>query len=151
MRRTFVAVILACAAYAGPTLAASDSPTGTWLTEERDSKIRVAPCGKAICATIVWAKQAGLDANNPDPSQRGRTILGLDLSRDMRPDGSGGWAGSIYNPENGKTYQATMKRRGEGELEVGGCVLGGLLCGSETWVKTAEPAPAATGSLSPKR
>ena len=129
-----------------PVVAMAESPIGVWMTAEKDSKIRVANCGKALCATILWAKATGVDENNPNPSMRDRKIIGLDLSRDMRPDGSGGFAGSIYNPENGKTYKATMNAKTLNELEVGGCVLGGLLCGSETWTRvpdnTASVAPA---------
>lgn len=150
MYRVCLAALVTCSTYVAPALAASEGPIGTWLTEERDSKIRVANCGKALCATIVWAKETGVDSNNPNPSLRSRSIVGIDLTRDMKPDGSGAYAGSIYNPENGKTYQATIKRKGESELEVGGCVLGGLLCGSETWVRTSDTGNQ-TGSLQPKR
>lgn len=147
MRHVLTAAAIMSAALLSPALASSDSPVGVWMTEERDSKIRIAPCGKSVCATILWAKAGGVDGNNPDPALRGRNIVGLDLSRDMKPDGKGGWAGSIYNPENGKTYKATMQRKSDGELEVGGCVLGGLLCGSETWSRQ----PESTASVTPAR
>ncbi|MDB5589716.1 DUF2147 domain-containing protein [Enterovirga sp.] len=145
--RFLTASILAAAAFVGPTaLAAPESPAGVWMTEEKNSKVRIAPCGKAMCATIIWAKKVGTDENNPDPALRNRNIIGTDLSRDMKPDSKGGWSGSIYNPENGKTYQASMQRVTDKELEVSGCILGGLLCGSETWTRqgdnTASVAPA---------
>lgn len=146
MRYASTAAMFVAATLITPAVAGSDGPGGTWLTGERDSRIRVSPCGKAFCATILWAKENGLDGNNPNPALRGRRIIGIELTRDMRPDGRGGWAGSMYNPDNGKTYQATMRRKGERELEVGGCVLGGLICGSELWSRqgddTASVAPA---------
>lgn len=136
MRHLVTASILAASCLVGPLAsAAPESPAGVWMTEERTSKVRIAPCGKAMCATIIWAKKSGTDENNPDPSLRTRNIIGTDLTRDMRPDAKGGFSGSIYNPENGKTYQASMQRVNEKELEVSGCVLGGLLCGSETWTR----------------
>ncbi len=144
MRLTGTALVLA-SGLAGAAIAAPDTPTGIWMTAERDSKIRIASCGKALCATVLWAKAATADENNPNPSLRSRSVVGIDLSRDMKPDGKGGWAGSIYNPENGKTYAATMQRTSERELEVGGCVMGGLLCGSETWQR----APDSTASNAP--
>ena len=125
--------------------ASAPAPFGTWMTKEGDSRIRISSCGKALCATIVWTKEPGTDGQNPDPGLRSRNIVGVDLSRDMQPDGSGGWLGSIYNPDNGKTYRATMRRRGESELEVGGCILGGLLCGSDTWLRQ----PDGTASVMP--
>ncbi|WP_375460089.1 DUF2147 domain-containing protein [uncultured Enterovirga sp.] len=146
MRHLVTASIVAATTLIAPLAwAAPESPTGVWMTEERDSKVRIAPCGKNMCATIIWAKKTGTDENNPDPALRTKSIIGTDLSRDMRPDGKGGWAGSIYNPENGKTYQATMQRRNEKELEVAGCVFGGLLCGSETWTRQAD----STASVTP--
>lgn len=151
MQRILAAAI-ACAALAtgpltGGACAASEAPAGTWLTEEGGSRIRLSPCGKAMCATIVWTKAGGTDANNPDPALRARSMVGVDLSRDMKPDGNGGWAGSIYNPQDGKTYQGTMQMKGERSLEVAGCVLGGLICGSETWTRQSD----STASVAPSR
>lgn len=141
MRRLAPALIIPMS-LAGHAAGAADGPTGIWLTEERTSKIRIAPCGKATCATVLWAKGGGVDDQNPDPSLRNRPVVGLALSRDIRPDGKGAWLASMYNPENGKTYKTTLKPKGR-ELEVGGCVLGGLLCGSETWQRAGET----TGSV----
>ncbi|TDR94139.1 DUF2147 domain-containing protein [Enterovirga rhinocerotis] len=135
--RQFGAIAIAFAGMAGTAASAADGPSGVWMTEERDSKIRIASCGRALCATILWAKGGGVDDQNPDPKLRQRAIVGLDLSRDIRPDGKGGWQASMYNPENGRTYRTTLTPKG-GELEVGGCVLGGLICGSETWRRSGD-------------
>jgi uncharacterized protein (DUF2147 family) len=132
--------------FAGAAAAAEAGPlAGVWLTENGDSKIRISTCGKAYCGTIVWAKTSGTDENNPDPSLRKRSIVGLPLTKDMRPAGDRGYAGSIYNPENGKTYSVTMQVKGTSKLEVEGCVMG-FLCGGESWSRlpdetaSAEPA-----------
>lgn len=141
------ATAVAAAGWIGSAVAASEGPVGIWMTEERDSKIHIRPCGKALCASILWAKGGGRDHNNPEPGLRDRSIVGLDLSRDIHSDGKGGWVASMYNPDNGQTYATTLQRKGERTLEVGGCVLGGLLCGSETWQRapdstaSADPAP----------
>lgn len=127
------AAVLVIAGFAGHAQAAADAPLGTWMTAEGDSKVRIASCGKALCATIAWTRQPLTDKQNPAPGLRKRSLVGVDLSKDMQPDGEGGWKGSIYNPEDGKTYSGTMRRKSHAELEVGGCVLGGLVCGSETW------------------
>lgn len=145
MRLVISAAVL-LAGLGAPALALPGAPYGIWLTAEGDSRIRISPCGKALCATIVWTKQAGTDGQNPNTALRKRPLVGVELSKDMIADGQGGWSGSIYNPENGKTYAGSMKVRGEGKLEVGGCVLG-VLCGSETWSRmpddTASVTPAA--------
>ena len=105
---------------------------GVWLTENGDSKIRMSPCGKTYCGTVVWAKTNSLDEQNPDPALRKRSIVGMPLTKDMRATGDRGYAGSIYNPDNGKTYSVTMQVKGSDKLEVEGCVLG-FLCGGESW------------------
>ena len=53
------------------------------------------------------------------------------------PAGDHGYAGSIYNPENGKIYSITMQAKGSNKLEVEGCVLA-VLCGSESWSRQRE-------------
>lgn len=148
MRSVGVAALVAVS-WVGSALAAAEGPAGIWTTEDRDSKIRIAPCGKSFCATILWAKTSAKDENNPNPALRNRGLVGIELSRDIRPDGSGGWAASMYNPENGQTYKTTLQPKGGRQLEVGGCVLGGLLCGSETWQRSGETA--STGSIAPSR
>lgn len=142
-------LLVAVAAAASATAAAgpeSDGLVGTWLTDGGDSRIRIAPCGNAFCGTVVWAKTNGLDTQNPDPALRKRTIVGMPLTRDMKPDGKGRWAGSIYNPENGKTYEITMQVKGTDTLEVEGCVLS-VLCGSERWTRTNQETASATYRL----
>lgn len=144
MRTVMMAAIVASVAQVGGALADSGSLTGVWLTENSDSKIRMTPCGKAFCGTVIWAKTNDLDVHNPDPALRRRSIVGMPLTTNMKPNGDGRWAGSIYNPENGKTYSVTMQQKSTSQLEVEGCVLG-VLCGSDTWSRqpdeTASAAP----------
>jgi uncharacterized protein (DUF2147 family) len=115
-------------------------PTGTWLTQNSDARIRVARCGAAMCGTIVWIKdpvdaqtgQPPVDSKNPDPAKRNRKIVGLQIFA-MPSDGNGGWAGGIYNSDDGQTYKGKLVLRSTEQLEVHGCA--GIFCGSETWTK----------------
>lgn len=128
----FVGVTLA------PALAAE--PTGTWLVQNQDARIRVARCGKSLCGTIVWIKdaidartgQTPVDDKNPDSSKRTRKIVGLRIFA-MASDGNGGWSGGIYNSDDGQTYNGKLVLRSAEQLEVQGCA--GPMCGSETWTK----------------
>ena len=131
MRFAILAGAAASFLLAGAAAAESGRITGVWLTENGDSKIRISPCGRSYCGTVVWAKTNGVDENNPDPGLRKRSIVGMPLTKDIRPAGDR-YAGSIYNPENGKTYSVTMNVKGPTKLEVEGCVLG-FLCGGESW------------------
>jgi uncharacterized protein (DUF2147 family) len=120
--------------------ASAAEPTGTWLTQQGDAHVRIAKCGTAMCGTIAWLRdpvdaqtgQPPMDSRNPDPTKRGRKILGLRIFA-MAPDGGGNYAGPIYNSDDGQTYQAKLMLRGAQQLEVQGCA--GPLCGSELWSK----------------
>ena len=144
MRAIVVATLAAVAVGSGAARAENGNVLGTWLTDGGDSKIRVAPCGKAVCATVAWGKSNGLDSNNPEPALRTRNIVGITLSKNLHPDGDGGWAGSMYNPQNGKSYYVTLRTTGPDSLEIEGCVLA-VLCGSEKWSRL----PDSTASAAP--
>ena len=73
---------------------------GTWLTQQADAHIRVAKCGKAMCGTVVWLKDAidpktgqpQADDKNPNPSLRSRKVFGIRIFA-MEQDASGSWTG----------------------------------------------------------
>lgn len=98
-----------------------------------------------LCGNIVWTKTpGGTDENNPDPSKRTRPVMGLEILLAMKQTGPNKWEGSVYNAENGKTYKANMSLESDDALRMEGCVMGGLICGGETWTRHKEPAGALT-------
>ena len=107
---------------AGPALA--DDVTGVWLRESGASKVKFAPCGGAICGTLVWIKD-GTDT----PAKVGQRLF-----FGMKSTGPNAWAGSYNNPDDGKTYDATMTLSG-GTLTTAGCAFGGMICRSSTWTR----------------
>ncbi|MGE7416593.1 DUF2147 domain-containing protein [Methylobacterium tarhaniae] len=128
------ALILTCA----PALAraqAGPQPVGLWLTPAGDSQIRISRCAAAYCGTIakVLAGETK-DVHNPDASLRGRSLVGVALTRDMHPAGEG-WEGSLYNFRDGKTYSGKLAMKGPNVLELSGCVLGGLICKKQMWTR----------------
>jgi uncharacterized caspase-like protein len=64
-------------------------PSGSWLTENGRSRIRIAECGSALCGTIVWLKEPNdpetskpkLDKNNADVTKRSRPLIGIPIVR----------------------------------------------------------------------
>ncbi|MFV0281755.1 MAG: DUF2147 domain-containing protein [Rhodoblastus sp.] len=107
-------------AFAGPAMAADI--VGTWLRSNGESRVRMAPCGGGVCGTISWLK-------NP---ANGVAKVGQQVFFNMKPDGSGGWEGSAFNPEDGKTYTGKASVSGA-SMTTKGCVLGGLICKSVSW------------------
>ena len=117
---------------------------GEWIVADQTARIRIAPCGdgsgRTHCGTLTWTKTpGGVDSNNPDPAKRNKPLLGLEIIKGMKLKGQNWWEGSVYNAANGKTYEATLVPQGPTTLKIEGCVLGGLLCGGETWTRETEP------------
>ena len=119
-------------------------PSGTWLTENGRSRIRIADCGGALCGTIVWLKEPHdpdtgkpkVDKNNTDASKRGRPLIGVPIVLSMKPNGSSKWSGQVYNAEDGKTYSGNIIEQGPNGLKLEGCALGGLVCKAQTWTRS---------------
>lgn len=119
----------------------SGDPTGIWLTQAGDAKVKVSRCGPGICGTVVWLRdpvdpttgKAAVDDKNPNPSLRRRPMIGLPLFSTMHPSGVSRWAGRIYNADDGGTYDSDIAMTGPNSLRVNGCV--GGLCGGENWTR----------------
>jgi uncharacterized protein (DUF2147 family) len=130
---------LAITLSAAPALAAD--PTGMWLTEDGEAKIKVASCGSAMCGTIAWLKEPNdkttnkpkTDKNNADASLRNRPVLGSPVLLSMKADGNDKWSGQLYNAEDGKTYSGNIALAGN-TLKVQGCVA--IICKTKNWTRT---------------
>lgn len=115
-----VSTALALGALTVPALA---DPSGTWLRDNGNSRVRIAPCGANFCGTLTWVK---------DPS--GPAKVGQRIFYDMAPAGANAWSGKAFNPEDGKTYSGKLTLSGS-TMTTSGCVLGGLICRSVSWSK----------------
>jgi uncharacterized protein (DUF2147 family) len=129
---------LAFSIVSGATLA--DEPYGTWLTVDRDSRIKLTRCGANLCGNVIWLSEPNNDDGspkrdiyNPDASLRGRPVMGIQILQDLAPDGDH-WVGKIYNPENGKTYQATFRMISAKRAELEGCAAV-IFCEKQIWTK----------------
>lgn len=100
-----------------------NSPIGIWLTEEKEGKIRIEPCGANLCGYSIDAKT----------NQNGEQIL-----INMRPSDKSQekkWSGRIFDPNSGSTYDSTIALKGSNSLRVQGCAFGGMFCGGQTWTR----------------
>lgn len=119
------------------------SPLGTWATEGGGGHVKIEPCGAELCGRIVWLRepnndqgQPKRDRHNPDPGKREQTIVGMPLLQGFTPDKDkpGEWiGGTIYDPESGKLYKATLMPRADGNLDLRGYVGVPLFGRSQTW------------------
>ena len=131
MRSLALAAALAFASAGG---AAAADPTGTWVMSNGKVTVKLNKCrGESLCGHIVGLAEPvykdgtkKIDKYNPNKSLRQRPLMGLSLLQGMKPTGQDKWKGAIYNPDDGKTYSATMALQGS-TMRVKGCVLG-VLC-----------------------
>lgn len=118
---------------AGAARAQSSDPSGTYLSESGETRVKIAKCGSAHCGTIVAVQGDAKDVHNPDPALRNRSLVGIRMISDIQPAGEG-FTGQLYNYKDGKTYKGKMAFQGKA-MQLSGCVLGGLICRSQTWTK----------------
>lgn len=129
------AVALGLFIVAQPAIAAgaADDLDGVWLTQSGDTRVRISPCGASQCGAIVWTKDGGKDAKNPDAAKRERSLNGVQMISGMKRGSDGSYTGQLYNYLDGKTYTGKMAPVSKTELQLKGCVMGGLICKSQTW------------------
>ena len=138
--------VLVLAALA-PSWAFAADPQGVWLTGERDAAVAIAPCPGndwlLLCGRIVWLEDAidargrpRRDDNNPNPARRDRPICGLVVLGGLRLSGPNTWdGGSVYNPQDGRTYSADLKLLADGALRVRAYLGVPLFGRSQIWTR----------------
>lgn len=131
-------MLLAMLAAATATPSA-DTVVGTWKTQTRNGTVEVAKCGSSICGTIITSdllaqKPDQTDALNKDASLRGRKLKGLQIVQGGKWDGSAWSGGTVYNPDDGRTYSGKITPIDANHLKLRGCVFYPL-CKTETWTR----------------
>jgi len=109
---------VAAISLAGAALA--DPLEGVWQTAKDDNgnygHIQVAPCGAALCGTLIRSFDAG--GSEISSNFTGRNIISETVAR-----GGGQYRGKVYAPDRDKTYNSRLQLSGN-SLSVSGCVLG---------------------------
>jgi len=140
------AVVLAVLAISAPHSArAQTSPVGFWNTiSDVDGKPTAVVEIRQVDGELVGVVRALLVAAEPQDSicdkcpgeRKGQRIVGMEILRHMRPQGDEWNGGEILDPENGKTYRATMHLEDKGQrLIVRGYIGFSLFGRSQTWVR----------------
>ncbi len=135
LTRLIAPLALVVAALAGAA-GAAPSVTGVWKAQGDDGLIRIEACGAGICGRIASASDpsATTDSHNPNPALRDRAREGMVILK-LKPVGPDRWGdGWIYNPDNGKSYRASIALAGDGRLRLRGCLVFPL-CRTQTWTR----------------
>lgn len=130
--------------FASQLYSQADRITGTWLSEEKDAKIKVYEKGGAYFGKLVWiAEDVGpdggpkLDVNNPDPDKRDERLLGKLLLTGLEWDADEKeWnEGEIYDPKSGSTYDLFARLEDSKTLYLKGYIGFSLIGRSTLWTR----------------
>jgi uncharacterized protein (DUF2147 family) len=122
----------------------ADAVLGTWLTGSGKGKVLIYKEGNKYNGKIVWLKEPNredgtpkLDKNNADKTKQTTPIMGLNMLKGFIFDEDKWTDGTIYDPENGKTYSCKITFR-DGKLDVRGYMGISLIGRTDTWFKVPD-------------
>jgi uncharacterized protein (DUF2147 family) len=125
MKIVWIAAILSALVPIG-ACAQDVAPVGVWLYPNKRFEVAIVPCGDQLCGKIAWLQspndaqgQPRVDGANGEPSLRARPLLGLTVLEGLRQTDDHTWnGGTIYNPDDGARYSATLSVESDGTLHV---------------------------------
>ena len=121
----------------------SDKIRGTWLNEEGKAKVQVyrGTDGKYY-GKIIWLRdpledgKPKLDKENSDVSKRNQPLINLIILRGFLYKGKGVYKeGTIYDPENGKTYNCHMTLSSPNKLDIRGYIGVSIIGRTSYWTR----------------
>lgn len=92
-------------------------------------EVEIAPCSK----NVEW-RCGVVTAFFAEGEQHEDELVGKWIIENMKKDSDVLWKnGTVWAPDNDKSYRAKMKLTDPQTLKVSGCLLGGFLCRGEEW------------------
>ena len=131
------AILVLCTVMAFAQTNDADRILGTYLSENKTGKVEVTKQNGKYIGTLVWTSIEGAkDEKNPDAALKTRTLKGTVILKDMTYD-NGIWKnGTIYDPESGNTYKATIKLKSDGNLTLRGYIGVPAFGRNSVWTRT---------------
>jgi len=127
------ALLLATSAlFAAPQVQAQAGVTGEWWTPGFNARVRIEPCGDAVCGRIVWL----WDEAPKGVADKSPLIGRLVIDRMQAAEVNVWRGGRLYNPEDGRDYKGSLQLQSPERLVVDGCVL--FICQTQVW-RRADP------------
>jgi uncharacterized protein (DUF2147 family) len=114
-----IVALSGCAEQSTAAPMAANQQLGRWVTESGNLEVEIAPCGEALCGTVVkvLANRSMADPSKTLPADA-PSPLGMKVLKDFKPSGDGEWQGQIFNRENGKTYDCLMSLVAADQLKI---------------------------------
>ena len=133
------ALAFAAALLAMSSAHAEAGAVGEWDTHHGGGVVRISECDGALCGKVIDSEPLKTDPDakdirNADASLRNRPLKGLTVFYGVKGGPTEWTGGSVYNPEDGKTYHGSIKLVDADTLKLTGCVFAPL-CESQTWTR----------------
>lgn len=118
-----------------------DKIVGLWEVGSGKARVKIFAYGDKFGGKIVWLKEpnypeggAKVDRNNPDESLRTKPLLGFTNLSGFESKGNGKYeGGTIYDPENGNTYNCVIEMTDDNTLDVRGYIGVALFGRTDVW------------------
>ena len=126
--KTFTSVIISVAAFVGFGYVAADNAVGDellgqWYTADNASKVEIVKRDGKYFGTIIWLSEPNYEAGdaeagkpkrdreNPETSRKNDPVIGIQVLKNFHyvADEKTWEGGTIYDPENGRTYKCVIR------------------------------------------
>lgn len=109
-----------------------DAILGVWEVAEKDAHIEIYRQGDRYHGKIVWLR-AGEEPGDNEDRMFETPKVGLVIVRDFRYEGKEWKGGTLYDPEDGKSYRGVITLDNQGALRVRGFIGVSLLGRTTVW------------------
>ena len=94
--------------------------------------VRVHPCGKSRCGTVVWAN----DKAKADSARGGtRNLVGTELFREFTEVSPKVWKGKVFVPDMNAVFSGSATIKDQNTIVARGCLIANLGCKSQAWTR----------------
>ena len=122
----------------------ADKLIGVWKPSNGRSMVKIEKIGNKYYGRVVWLLEPNdekgnprTDINNPDESLRSTPLKGYRLLKDFVYDTEEKiWTdGTIYDPNNGSTYDCTIELKDDNTIEVRGYIGAAVFGRTDVWTR----------------
>lgn len=121
----------------------ADKIIGLWQTGSGKGRVQITKYGNKFSGKIVWLRDPNdakgnpkLDSKNPDVNRQKNTTIGITNLLGFTYEGNSEYDnGTVYDPENGKTYKCIMTLENINSLNVRGYIGFSFIGRTDVWTR----------------
>lgn len=114
---------------------------GKWLSEDKEGVTEIFELNGKFYGKLVWLKnptdEKGIpftDSNNPDAKLQKQPLIGLTVINDLIYKNQKWGNGTVYDPEEGKTYKCEIWLKDNNSMNIRG--YWGFVYSTEIWTRS---------------